>query len=146
MAFLVTIIEEDNEEKPLLIADAAEITPLFDIEPDEAAFALGLEPSSALIYYLAFDWSPFNTNLGLLDAPGSITYMVSCLEHIWPIIEEYFESTVSVEAALGMGRAIVAQPHNVPDEFELARPHRIFSKRSRRSTSPTKLGLADGGS
>ena len=36
MAFLVTIIEKDNEEKPLLITDAAEITPLFDIEPDSS--------------------------------------------------------------------------------------------------------------
>jgi hypothetical protein len=86
MGYIVTIFE-GTEERQFEITDAAEIVPLFDIEPEAAAFELGFEPSHALLYYLVFRASPFN--LELLDEEQRLVYMVRCIDHVWPLVEKF---------------------------------------------------------
>jgi hypothetical protein len=127
MGYIVTIYEEgEDEARPFEITDAAEITPLFDIEADEAAFELGFEPSEALVYYLAFDWSPFDTILKLLDAQKSILFMISCIEHVWPLVEQHVpEAVEEAQQALELGLTLAIDPESVvhDDMFPAEQPH-----------------------
>jgi hypothetical protein len=144
MSYLVTIYE-DGDEQQFAISSDAEITPLFDIEADEAAFELGFQPSSALIYYLAFDWSPFDTILALLDAEETMLFMVSCIESVWPLVEDCFSDTdkdlVMAEQAILLAKQIVAGDEEVAWPIDWLALKDFFDKRVSKTAQKGRVSV-----
>ena len=129
MAFLVTIIEEDNTERSFLINDDVEIVPLSDIEAEQAAFALGFTPSSALVYYIAYEWSALTTVMELLGPEDCIAFMVSCIERIFPIIEEEFTKEIGlVNVTLDMATRLATEPGSFYHRKDLIEVQEAFKR------------------
>ena len=121
VGFLVTIYDEEDaaEGKRFEVTDHAELVALDDIDVDLAAFELGFRPTPAAIYFLGFEQSPFDTILDLLSPQEGLLFMVACLEHVWPLVEQYLPDAVdAAETALELATAIVERPETITfDDF-----------------------------
>jgi len=119
MGFLVTIYDEEDagDGKRFEVTDHAELVALDDIDVDLAAFELGFQPTPAAIYFLGFEQSPFDTILDLLSPQEGLLFMVACLEHVWPLVEEYLPDAVdAAEAALELATDIVELPETITSD------------------------------